>query len=128
MFYEKGALRKFTKFTGKHLYQSLFFNKTARLRPAILLKKRPWERCFFVNFAKFLRTLFLQNTSIMIVSTEAAHPENLKKKGGELLTLVTNSVFRHDWETKKISVEAVYIAEICFNSLIKSRLNCFLDK
>ena len=34
-------------------------NTCARVRPAILLKKRPWQRCFPVNFAKFLRTPFL---------------------------------------------------------------------
>ena len=39
-----------------------FFNKVAGLRPATLLKKRLWHRCFAVNFAKFLRTPFLQNT------------------------------------------------------------------
>ena len=33
------------------------------LRPATLLKKRLWHRCFPMNFAKFLRTIFLQNTS-----------------------------------------------------------------
>ena len=27
-------------------------------RPATLLKKRPWHRCFPVNFVKFLRTHF----------------------------------------------------------------------
>ena len=59
----KGVPRNFAKFTGKHLCQSLFFNKVAGLRPAILLKKRLWHRCFPVNFAKFLRTPFLQNTS-----------------------------------------------------------------
>ena len=32
-------------------------------RPAILLKKRVWHRCFPVNFVKFLRTAFLGNTS-----------------------------------------------------------------
>ena len=32
-------------------------------RPATLLKKRLWHRCFPMNFAKFLRTPFLQNTS-----------------------------------------------------------------
>ena len=32
-------------------------------RPATLLKKRLWHRCFSVNFAKFLRTPFLENTS-----------------------------------------------------------------
>ena len=45
------------------------FNKVPALRPATLLKKRFWHRCllkkrfwhrcFPVNFAKFLRTLFL---------------------------------------------------------------------
>ena len=40
-FCKKGALRNFAKFTGKHLGQSL------------------WYKCFPVNFAKFLRTLFL---------------------------------------------------------------------
>ena len=59
----KGALRNFAKFTGKHLCQSLFFNKVAGLRPATLLKKRHWNSCFPVNFLKFLRTPFLQNTS-----------------------------------------------------------------
>ena len=50
---KKGVLRNFGKLTGKHLCQGLFFNK----------KKRLWHRCFPVNFAKFLRTSFLQNTS-----------------------------------------------------------------
>ena len=35
----------------------------ANLRPATLLTKRLWHRCFPVNFAKFLRTPFLQKTS-----------------------------------------------------------------
>ena len=54
---KKGVPKTFAKFTGKHLCQSLFFNKTAGLRPATL-KKRIWNRCFPVNFAKFLRTPF----------------------------------------------------------------------
>ena len=33
VFYKKGVLRNFAKFTGKHLYQSLFFNKVAGLSP-----------------------------------------------------------------------------------------------
>ena len=33
------------------------------LRPATLLKKRLWHGCFPLNFVKFLRTPFLQNTS-----------------------------------------------------------------
>ena len=38
------------------LAQSLLFNKVAGLRPATLLKKRLRNRCFPVNFSKFLRT------------------------------------------------------------------------
>ena len=48
----EGVLRNFAKFPGKYLCQSLFFNKVAGLR----------KTCEFpVNFAKFSRTLFLQN-------------------------------------------------------------------
>ena len=32
------------------------------IRPATVLKKKLWCSCFPVNIAKFLRTLFLQNT------------------------------------------------------------------
>ena len=39
VFCKKGVLRNFTKFTGKHLCQSLFFNKDEGLRPTTLLKK-----------------------------------------------------------------------------------------
>ena len=58
VFCKKVFLRNFVKFTGKHPCQSLFFNKVAGLRPAILLKKRLWHRCFPVNFVKFLRIPF----------------------------------------------------------------------
>ena len=51
----KNVHRNFSKFKGKHLCQSLFFNK--------LYWKRIWHRCFPVNFAKFIRTIFLQNIS-----------------------------------------------------------------
>ena len=59
----KGVPRNFAKFSGKHLCQSLFFTKAAGLRPVALLKKRLCHRCFPVNFAKFLRTPFLQKAS-----------------------------------------------------------------
>ena len=59
VFCKKGVVRNFTKFTAKHLYQSLFFNKVAGLRPVTLLKNRLWHRCFPEIFAKFLRAPFL---------------------------------------------------------------------
>ena len=52
------VLRNFEEishFTGKHLCQSLPFNKIAGLTPATLLKKKLWHRYFPVNFAKFLK-------------------------------------------------------------------------
>ena len=52
VFYKKVVLKNFAKYAGKHLCQSLFFNK-----------KRLWHRCFPVYFAKFLRTSFSQKTS-----------------------------------------------------------------
>ena len=58
---EKGVLKNFTRFTRKHLCQSLFFNKVAGLRYVTLLKKRLWHRCFPVNFVKRLRTPILKN-------------------------------------------------------------------
>ena len=64
---KKGVLKNFTKFTGKHLFQSLLFNNVAGLMPATLLKNRLWRRCFPVNFVKILRTPFLQNTSVRLL-------------------------------------------------------------
>ena len=55
---KKGVLKYFTKLTGKHLCQSLFFNKVVGLRPTGLKRN-----CSPVNFAKFLRASFVQNTS-----------------------------------------------------------------
>ena len=49
---------------------SIYLSRSSRLEvfcdkvaAATLLKKRLWHRCFPVNFAKFLTTPFLQNTS-----------------------------------------------------------------
>ena len=39
VFCKRGVLSNFTKFTGKQLCQSLFFNKVAGLRLAILLNE-----------------------------------------------------------------------------------------
>ena len=43
------------------------FLKVAGFRPGNLVKKRLWHRCFPVNFVKFLRTPFLQNTSRRLI-------------------------------------------------------------
>ena len=53
----KGVLRNFAKFAGKHLCQSLYFNKVETLKIETL------TQVFSSKFAKFLRTPLLQNTS-----------------------------------------------------------------
>ena len=69
VFCRKGVLRNFAKFMGKHLCQSLFFNKVPGLRPATLLKKRIRYRCFPVNFPKFLRTpLFTEHLRWLLLT------------------------------------------------------------
>ena len=60
----KSALRNFAKFTGKHLCQILFLT---------LFKKRLWHRCIPLNFVKFLRTSFLQNTSRRLLLKSWTH-------------------------------------------------------
>ena len=59
---KKVVLRNFTKFKGKYLCLILFCNKVFSL-----LNNRPYHRCFPVNFAKFLITAFLQNTSARLL-------------------------------------------------------------
>ena len=58
VFCKKGFFRSFEKLTGKHLCQSLFFNKVAGLRP--------WHRCFPVNFImKHLWWLLLKSIATL---------------------------------------------------------------
>ena len=86
MFYKrKGVLKNFSKITKflkisqkfrkisqkSLLRQSLFFNKISR--PATLLKKRLWHRCFPVNFEKFSRIPFWQNTSGRLLLKSGLH-------------------------------------------------------
>ena len=49
--------------TGDDLQQNVFLEISQNSQENICaIKKRPWHICFPVNFAKFLRTPFLQNT------------------------------------------------------------------
>ena len=68
MFYKKRVLENSAKFTGKHLCQSLFFNKVAVWSLQLCWKKRLWYRCFRVNFAKLLRAHFLTENMEVVAS------------------------------------------------------------
>ena len=49
----KGVLRKFGKFTGKHSYQNLYFNKVAEHVWATASVKQPKTRVYFLSFSIF---------------------------------------------------------------------------
>ena len=55
----EGFLKNFTKFMGKRLCQSLFFNKVAGLRPANVLKKRLRHKCFSCGLCEIFKNNFL---------------------------------------------------------------------
>ena len=73
VFCKKEVLRNFAKFAGKHLCQSLFFNKVGTL-----FKKRLWHRCFPVNFGKFLRTPYFTEHLQTTASKCSNHLRNRK--------------------------------------------------
>ena len=52
-----------TKLTSKCIFCYNTVNKREYTRPVILLKNRLWHRCFPMDFAKFLRTPYLQNAT-----------------------------------------------------------------
>ena len=79
VFCKKGVLRNFAKVTGKHLCQSLFFNKVSGLRPATLLKKRLWHS-FPKNFVKFLRTTFLTEYLWWLLLDKLCRVSNLESR------------------------------------------------
>ena len=60
MFYKQGVLKNIIKFTGKHLCQSLFFNKVAGDAAPTLLKKRLWRRCFLCEFCEIFKNTYLK--------------------------------------------------------------------
>ena len=57
MFNKKGVLIDFAKFTGKHLCQSLFFNKVVGLGLQ-LYKKETQAQVFFCDFCEISKNTF----------------------------------------------------------------------
>ena len=112
---KKGLLRTFAKFTGKHLCQSLFFNKVAGLNnkdmsllfwPVTLLIKRLWYWCFPVNLAKFSRTPFYRTPPVA---------------ASALIELSSKSFKLHN-SLRKLMANRTYIAGT-FISVQNSQLN-----
>ena len=79
MFYKKDVLRNFAKFTGKHLCQSLFFNKVASLR---LFIEHPWWLLLKVR----LSWCYCKTCSPNQRTTENVCLENSPKKTSRIIT------------------------------------------
>ena len=109
----KRCSKEFRKFRRKTPVNSQENTCECRLRPATLLKNRPWHRCFPVNFAKFLRTTFVHNTCERLLlwfisllhykichfvvgpmrGKESCRKAKMKQRGGS----VKKWLFRCDW-------------------------------
>ena len=55
MFCKKGVLKNFTKFTEKHLCQSLLFNKVAGLRRLMFYPRAAMIWCFYLQLYRFIK-------------------------------------------------------------------------
>ena len=71
VFCKKGVFGNFAKFTGKHLYQSLSFNKVAGLMPANLSQKR-LAQVFFCEFYEIFIDTFSYRTPQVAASVTSS--------------------------------------------------------
>ena len=78
-----GVLKNFLKFTGEHLYRSLFLIKLQAFQPSTLLKKRFQHRCFHVNFTNGAGKLILNFIKKMTVK-KTNYGSSWKQKGSFL--------------------------------------------
>ena len=68
VFCKKDILRNFTKFTGKHVCQSLFFNKVAGLSACNFIKKETLAQVFSCELCEISKNTFSYRTPPMAAS------------------------------------------------------------
>ena len=83
VFCKKSVLKNFAKFTGKHLYQSLFLIKLQ-------------ASAFSANFAKFLRTAFLTEQLRTVAASE--RKKDWRRKSVVLLLNFYQTDTRYDFK------------------------------
>ena len=67
----KGVPKNFVKFTGKHLCQSLFFNKVAGLSAVYWFKKKTLAQVFFCEFCENFQNNLFHRTPPLAASQKA---------------------------------------------------------
>ena len=82
----QGVLRNFAKLTGKHLCQSLLFNKVAGLKACNFIKKETLSQVFSCEFCKISTNIFFYRRPPVAVfvynitnATEQKHQEKQEK-------------------------------------------------
>ena len=98
VFYKKGVLRNFAKFSGKHLCQSLFLIKVAGLS-CNFIKKETVAQVFSCEFCEFYKNTFYVRTPLVVASD---------KKGKNALILLWSLKSEQKLQ-KKVSEERVII-------------------
>ena len=91
VFYKKGVLKNFAKFTKKRLCQSLLFNKVVGPRPVTVLKRRLWRRCFPVNFAIFRHFLRRFGCQMLAFPTNCNKNINKFNKNNQFFDVIDES-------------------------------------
>ena len=119
VFYKKRCSLKFHKLTGKHLCQSLFFNKVSGL-----LKKRLCHRCFPVKSAKFIRTAYLRNTYgrllLNMLTSVGVINQSLSIKSSHSRLFCENHVLKDLAKvTGKHQYQGAFFSKLFLNSFIK---------
>ena len=66
VFCRKDVLRNFANFSGKHLYQSLFFNKVPGL--SLFFKKETLAQVFFREFCDIFESTCFNRTALLAAS------------------------------------------------------------
>ena len=85
---KRGVFRKFAKFKGKHLCQSLFFNEVADLTPETLLKKRLWFFPVIFNTFSYRTPLVAASMAIQNMT------ESYRKIQSTILKHIVKQFFR----------------------------------
>ena len=98
VFCKKGVLRNLANSTGKHLCQSLYFNKVAGLSPQAynVIKIETLAQVFFSEFCQISKNTFSHRTP-PVAASATAYSEPCQKFKMELFAKIV-----HDWKSLTI--------------------------
>ena len=122
----KVVLRNFARFTGKHLCQSLFFNKVAGRRPQAcnFIKKETLVQVFPSEFCEISKNTFFTDhpwatASVQLNSESLRQTSIVQTLPVKQLLLILIPEAKCMWITRTIISGDGYDGNICKNSLQK---------